>query len=167
MDDSQDNIYMLFRSMGMCECQIESNVISSGLGFWRGDGARTFYLVVTHLFFCAHFFFFKVDLRVQRSTWKVVFIAVKMLFWLHPLLTEVPGPGIKSKLICDLSHSCGNAGSLTHSAMPKIKPAMPQRQARSLTYCATAGTPIQYCLIIVKVLECVGFIPHHELAPLL
>ena len=118
-------------------------------------------------FFFVLIFFFKVDLRVQRRTWKVVFIAVKMLFWLHPLLTEVPGPGIKSKLICDLSHSCGNAGSLTHSAMPKIKPAMPQRQARSLTYCATAGTPIQYCLIIVKVLECVGFIPHHELAPLL
>ena len=41
----------------------------------------------------------------------------------------------------DLRHSCGNAGSLTHCARPRIKPTPPQRQAGLLITCATAGTP--------------------------
>ena len=57
---------------------------------------------------------------------------------------EVPGLGVESELqvlayttaiampdpshICDLSHSCGNAGSLTHCAGPGIKPASQRSQ---------------------------------------
>ena len=38
-----------------------------------------------------------------------------------------------------LHHSCGNAGSLIHSARPGIELAMPQRQARSLTHYTIVG----------------------------
>ena len=56
---------------------------------------------------------------------------------------EVPGPGIESEWhrFC----SCSNAGSWTHCTELGIKPAMPQRPARSWSHCATTGTP--YCLI--------------------
>jgi len=49
---------------------------------------------------------------------------------------EIPGPGIESQQRLWPSHSCGNARSLTHCT----KPAMPQKQAGSLTHCATVGT---------------------------
>ena len=39
------------------------------------------------------------------------------------------------------THSGSNTGSFTHGAGLGIKWAMPQRQAKSLTHCATAGTP--------------------------
>ena len=51
------------------------------------------------------------------------------------------GQGLNLSQSCDLYHSCGNSGPLTHCAGPGIKPAPPQRQARSLAYCTTAGTP--------------------------
>ena len=41
-----------------------------------------------------------------------------------------------------LRHSCGNTGSSTHCARPGIQLVPPQRQARSLTHCATVGTPL-------------------------
>ena len=42
---------------------------------------------------------------------------------------------------CNLRHSCENARSLTHCARPEFEPVPPQRQSRSLTCCATVGTP--------------------------
>ena len=63
------------------------------------------------------------------------------LFWLPLWHMEVP-PGQASNLSqsCDLRHTCSNAGSLTHDVKLGIEPAPPQRQAGSLTHCATAGT---------------------------
>lgn len=54
---------------------------------------------------------------------------------------KLPGQGLNPRCGCDLNHSCGHAGILTHCARLGIKPASPQRQAGSITYCATAGTP--------------------------
>ena len=50
------------------------------------------------------------------------------------------GQGLNPGWSCNLHHSCSNARSLTHCTRLGIKPVPPQRQARSLTYCATAGT---------------------------
>ena len=44
------------------------------------------------------------------------------LFQPHPWHMEVSGPRIKSQLqlqLCNLCHSCGNAGSLTHYAIAR------------------------------------------------
>ena len=54
---------------------------------------------------------------------------------------EVPRPGTESSHSCNLHHTCSNTTSLTHYSRPGIKLAPPQRQARSLTHCTTAGTP--------------------------
>ena len=48
----------------------------------------------------------------------------------------VPGPGIDSKL------QLWQDWTPNHWARPGIEPLLPQRQARSLTDCATAGTPV-------------------------
>ena len=44
-----------------------------------------------------------------------------------------------------LCHSCSNTISLTHCAKG-IELVLPQRQVRSLTYCATVGTPLLWVL---------------------
>lgn len=54
---------------------------------------------------------------------------------------KLPGQGLNPSFGCDLNHSCGHAGILTHCARLGIKPASPQRQAGSITYSAMAGTP--------------------------
>ena len=54
---------------------------------------------------------------------------------------EIPGPGIESEQSYDPSHSCSNAGSLSHCAGQGIEQVNPQRQGGSLTYCTTVGTP--------------------------
>ena len=66
-----------------------------------------------------------------------------LFFWPPPHHMEFPRPGIKSEqeLQCNLHCSYSNAGSLTPCAGPGIELAPPQRQARSLTHCVTAGTP--------------------------
>ena len=51
------------------------------------------------------------------------------------------GQGSNPSHIFEQCHSCGNAGSLTHSPGPGIEPTMPQRQAGSVTHFTTAGTP--------------------------
>ena len=43
-------------------------------------------------------------------------------FWLHPQHMEVPWVGLNLSLSCDLHHSCGNTGTLTHCARLGIQP---------------------------------------------
>ena len=52
---------------------------------------------------------------------------------------EFPGRG--SHRSCDLCHTCGNAGSLTHCAGPGIEPMSAQLQRHHWSGWATAGTP--------------------------
>ena len=52
-----------------------------------------------------------------------------------------PGQLWNSSQSCDLNHSCSNTGPLTHCTGPGLELVPPQRQARSLTHHATAGTP--------------------------
>ena len=47
------------------------------------------------------------------------------------------GQGSNPSCICNLHHSCSNARSLTHCAGLAPEPATPQKQAGSLTHCAT------------------------------
>ena len=54
--------------------------------------------------------------------WGVSFLFV-FSFFDCPTAHEVPRPGWDLSCSCDLSHSCGNTGSLTHCARPGIKPA--------------------------------------------
>jgi len=65
------------------------------------------------------------------------------LFFSHTHgIQKFPGRGSNLSQNCDLCrHSSSNAGSFTHCTRPGIKPAPPQRQARPLTPCTTAGTP--------------------------
>ena len=51
------------------------------------------------------------------------------------------GQGSNTSSICCLCHGYSNTAPLTHCARPGITLAAPQRQARSLAHCATAGTP--------------------------
>lgn len=44
---------------------------------------------------------------------------------------KFPGQGSNSNSICDLYHSCGNAGALTPFARLGIEPVPPQRQGRN------------------------------------
>ena len=57
---------------------------------------------------------------------------------------EVLGPGIKCKSLLRSTPQYSNAGSLTHCTRRGIKLATPQRQFRSLTHCATGGTPKEF-----------------------
>ena len=55
---------------------------------------------------------------------------------LYPqLICKVPGQGLNP------SYNCSNTGSLTHCTRPEFKLVPLQSQARSLSCCATAGTP--------------------------
>ena len=83
----------------------------------------------------------------------------------HPRHMEVSRPGVESELqltaytttiatwdlshICDLCHSCGNTGSLTHWARPGIKPTSSWILAGFVTCWTTTGTPA------------VGFLTHY------
>ena len=53
-----------------------------------------------------------------------------------------PGQGWHLSCSCNLCHSCNNTESLTHFTGPGIEQAPPQRQAGSLTHCATARAPL-------------------------
>ena len=75
------------------------------------------------------------QVSMQGSLLRLFFFSV----WAVPM--EIPRPEIGSNQSCDLGHSCSNPGSSTHCAWLGIKLASPQRQAGSLTHCATEGTP--------------------------
>lgn len=71
-----------------------------------------------------------------------LFILFYFLSWSHLRGTwKFPSPRSNSIQSCDLHPSCSNNGFLTHCTGPEIKLVPPQRQAGSLTNCATAGTP--------------------------
>lgn len=55
-------------------------------------------------------------------------------------MCKFPGQGLNRSQSCDLHHSYGNAGSLTHCAGPGIEPCCHRGKARSSTRCATVGT---------------------------
>ena len=55
---------------------------------------------------------------------------------------KYPGHELNPSCSCNLQHSWGNAGSLTHCARLRIEPGTPRyNTARYLTCCATAGIP--------------------------
>ena len=74
------------------------------------------------------------------NRWVFLFVCFD-LFW--PLLQHMKalGQGQNLSWSCNLYYSC-NAGSLIPCSRAGIEPASPQRQARLLTQCATAGTPV-------------------------
>ena len=78
----------------------------------------------------------------------VPFVSLDLFFFFFFVCTcslwKFPGQGIKSSCSCGLHHSCSVAGSLASWAGPKVELMVPQRQARSLTHCATAGTPVPF-----------------------
>ena len=61
--------------------------------------------------------------------------------WPHSQRMEVQGQGSNSRISCDLCHSCGNAGSLTHCASQGSTLPHGRDNAGSLTCCSTAATP--------------------------
>ena len=58
-------------------------------------------------------------------------------FFLHPQNMKVPRPGIESEPTLQLQQ----CWILNHCSGPRMELATPQKQARSLTHCATPGTP--------------------------
>ena len=72
------------------------------------------------------------------------FLALLFFFGRTCSIWKFPGWGLNLSCICDLNHSFGNAGSLTHCARPEIEPAPRHHRdnAGSLTHWGTAGTPI-------------------------
>ena len=86
----------------------------------------------------------KTPICIGWSVTSFLFLIFFFFSWLHPWHVEgmwkFLDQGSNLSCICDLCHSCSIAGSLTHSTRLGIEPVMPQRQARSLIHCATAGT---------------------------
>ena len=69
------------------------------------------------------------------STIHFIYLFIYLFIFLLPLQhMEILGLVLKLSQSHDLHHSCSHI-------RPGIKPAPPQRQAGSLTYCATVGTP--------------------------
>ena len=54
---------------------------------------------------------------------------------------KFPGQESNPSWSCNLYHISSTTRTLTHHARAGIEPVLPQRQARSLTHCTTAGTP--------------------------
>ena len=99
-------------------------------------------VMFTFNFWYRHFMFFPKGLFINffKNNFKLYwFFYIAFLFsisfffhwkknffnWMHLWHMDVPGPGAESKLHCDLCHSCGNSGSLTHWTKPGIKPMPP------------------------------------------
>ena len=59
------------------------------------------------------------------------------------------GQGLNLSCSCDLCHRCGNAVSLTHCTGPGWNLHGHRDNARSLTCCATGGTPLLVCKWLV------------------
>ena len=78
-------------------------------------------------------------------------VCVCFPFWTTPVSYDVIWKSLGQRLnlshICDLCHSCGHAGSLTHCARPGIELAIPQKQTKSLTHCVIAGTSCLMCFL--------------------
>ena len=52
---------------------------------------------------------------------------------------KFPSQGSNSSRCCDLCHSCGNAGPITHSTRLGIKPVLPRRQRRIISLLCHSG----------------------------
>ena len=80
------------------------------------------------------------DSRSLDRKWKHLFSFSFSFFFLAVLRhMEFPGQGSDPSHNCNLSHSCSNAGSLTHCARLRIKPSTPTMPPIP---CATAETPL-------------------------
>ena len=62
------------------------------------------------------------QLYVQFGVHRCFCLLFVFAFWLHPQHMEVPWVGLNLSLSCDLHHSCGNTGTLTHCARLGIQP---------------------------------------------
>ena len=72
------------------------------------------------------------------------------------------GQGLNPSQSHNWCHSCSNTRSLNHCKGPRIEPAPPQRPARSLTHCTTAGSP--GIIFKLKYVHC--FLRHKAIADL-
>ena len=81
------------------------------IGWWKSDTVHSISGVVLALSFI---FLFSVLIMAS--------LFFSFSFFCCPVACGVPMPGIRSKLSCELSHSCGNARFLTHCARLGIEP---------------------------------------------
>ena len=79
---------------------------------------------------------------LTMSPFDFFFFFFFFFFGCHQGIWKFLGQGLNPSQSFDLGHSCSNIRYLTHCAGLGIKPVPPQRQAGSLTHCATVGTPI-------------------------
>ena len=86
---------------------------------------------------------------IEKSRWFVIFLFLSssssffffFFFFGHTCdMWKFPGQGLNPRSSCDLCHSCGNAGSLTHCAGPGIIPTPLQRQCwiLNLLHCGSS-----------------------------
>ena len=98
---------------------------------WGKLGSLSFCIQFLSFHFCLTFMLFHYLLRLlflaTHSIWKFL------------------GQGLNLSPSCNVCHSCGKAGSLTHCDGGRIEPMEPQRQCQILNL-ATGGTPRLFLL---------------------
>ena len=86
-------------------------------------------------------------IHARKPRQDVVFVCLFLFFSFFlaaPRHMKFLGQGSDLSCSCDLSHSCSDAGSLTHCAGLWIEPAS-QHSKMPPAHCATAGTPDMTC----------------------
>lgn len=114
--------YFSWRLVDAASCQV--------IGRWKQYLHRHFPLTLRSVAFlrCLAFIIFLWMPPFGVASYRHPFV---FCFVIHTRgLRRFLGQGSFLSRICDLHHSCGSVGSLTHCAGPGIKPATPQRQRR-------------------------------------
>ena len=88
----------------------------------------------------AHILTFR-KLKYQRLSW-APYSQFFSPFLAAPGHMELPGQGLDLNCSLDLSHSCGNAGSLTHCARLGIKTQIPQLPRSCQSCCTSVRAPL-------------------------
>ena len=89
------------------------------------------------------FYDFSYRVKLSKTLWKIisVFFFLFFPFLATPWHREFPGHGSDPRCSCNLSHSCGNNGSLSHCAGLGIERAFRCSQDSTDPIVPTAGTP--------------------------
>ena len=85
-------------------------------------------MILYHLHNKSSLEWIQVKISVHLQVQGLVFV---LFFGCTRGIWKFPGQGLNPSHSCDLCHSWGNAGSLTHCARPGIKP-LPQQRPKSL-----------------------------------